>query len=196
MFRAFNNTKQFSSIDQLTQEAHDTARKLASAFVVTPPTADDLRCIEERQLRHRAGDAVAVSPRCQHGFPQAFAFAPVGHKISSGLFRLSCPLLVQAIDKLEEDGGLEDMNEQLEIDHGLRQVCLVGAGAEKGGGRGKGSFNVLNLPLSMDSPNLNRPRLFFEHTSAYRVMTFLSWPRPPACRSFSTLARRRSRNSF
>ncbi|CAM9939242.1 unnamed protein product, partial [Sphacelaria rigidula] len=75
-----------------------------------------MRCIEERQLRHRAEHAMAVSPPCRHGFPQAFAYHPVGHKISSGLFRLSCPLLVKAIDKLEEDGGLEDVNDQLEVD--------------------------------------------------------------------------------
>lgn len=108
--------------DELTPQAQARAKTLAAELELTPPTVEDLRCIEERQLRHKAGDVVAVSPPCRHGFPQAFAFHPVGYKISSGLFRLSCPLLVKAIDKLEEDGGLEDVNDQLEVDAELRQV--------------------------------------------------------------------------
>ncbi|CAN0270235.1 unnamed protein product, partial [Discosporangium mesarthrocarpum] len=61
-----------------------------------------MRCIQERQLRHPAS-AFAVSPPCRHGFPQAFGFYPSSHRISSGLFRLSCPMLVQAIDTLEKE---------------------------------------------------------------------------------------------
>lgn len=111
--------------EELTAQAEARATALMANFVLKPPTEDDIRCIEERQLRHRAEHAIAVSPPCRHGFPQAFAYHPVGHKISSGLFRLSCPLLVKAIDKLEEDGGLEDVNDQLEVDDELRQVHYV-----------------------------------------------------------------------
>lgn len=87
-----------------------------------------------------------MSPPCRHGFPQAFAFHPVGYKISSGLFRLSCPLLVKAIDKLEEDGGLEDVNDQLEVDVDLRQVQF-GSVLCNGLGRGQG-----RLALGPDLP--------------------------------------------
>jgi hypothetical protein len=43
--------------------------------------------------------------RCQHGFPQAFVFHPSKTTFNSGLFRLSCPLLVKAVDEYEAQGG-------------------------------------------------------------------------------------------
>lgn len=43
--------------------------------------------------------------------------------MSSGLFRLSCPLLVQSIDQLEDEGGIEDVNASLASDEKLREVC-------------------------------------------------------------------------
>ncbi|CAN0211412.1 unnamed protein product, partial [Ectocarpus sp. 8 AP-2014] len=112
--------------DELTQTARDRATALVEAYVPTPATEGDLHCIEERQLRHKAGASsrsMGVSPNpCRHGFPQAFAFDPCGHKVSSGLFRLSCPLLVQAIDLLEDEGGIEDVNARLASEEGLREV--------------------------------------------------------------------------
>lgn len=44
--------------------------------------------------------------------------------MSSGLFRLSCPLLVQAIDQLEDEGGIEDVNARLASDESLREVVV------------------------------------------------------------------------
>lgn len=74
--------------DELTQTARDRATALVEAYVPTPATEGDLRCIEERQLRHKAGASsrsMGVSPnRCRHGFPQAFAFDPCGHKVRFG----------------------------------------------------------------------------------------------------------------
>lgn len=72
--------------DELTQAAKDRAAALVEAYVPTPATEGDLRCIEQRQLRHKAGSSslslgVPPSP-CRHGFPQAFAFDPCGHKVS------------------------------------------------------------------------------------------------------------------
>lgn len=110
------------STDEVTQRARDRADALVADFAPNLQSPGDMRCIEERQLRHKAGKTVAVSPHCRHGFPQAFAFDPAGHKISSGLFRLSCPFLVQAIDQLEDEGGVEDMNRRLEADEELREV--------------------------------------------------------------------------
>lgn len=82
--------------DELTQAAADRAAALVEAYVPTPATEGDLRCIEERQLRHKAGSSslslgVPPSP-CRHGFPQAFAFDPCGHKVrgSGGKWRAFC----------------------------------------------------------------------------------------------------------
>lgn len=110
------------STDELTPGAKARATALVEAYAPIPATEGDLRSIEERQLRHKAGTSVGVSPPCRHGFPQAFAFDPCGHKVSSGLFRLSCPLLVQAIDQLEDEGGIEDINTRLSTDEELREV--------------------------------------------------------------------------
>eukprot|EP00903_Cladosiphon_okamuranus_P016122 g14878.t1 len=115
--------------EELTKAAKDRATALVKAYVPTPATEGDLRCIEERQLRHKAGSSslslgVPPSP-CRHGFPQAFAFDPCGHKVSSGLFRLSCPLLVQAIDQLEDEGGIEDVNARLASDESLREDFMA-----------------------------------------------------------------------
>ena len=49
--------------------------------------------------------AVPEAARCAHGFPQAFVYHPFGDKPSSGGCRLSCPLLVSVVDRLEIDGG-------------------------------------------------------------------------------------------
>ncbi|CAM9800828.1 unnamed protein product [Phaeothamnion confervicola] len=84
----------------------------------SPPTAEDLVCIQERQLAHKV-DAFCVGQRCSHGFPQAFGYTPV-QKFNTGIFRLSCPLLVQAIDKMERDGGIDEVNARLATDFELR----------------------------------------------------------------------------
>lgn len=110
-----------NSIDEITPRARQRADELVAAFDPDEPSAGDLRCVKERQLRHKA-QVVGVSPRCRHGFPQAFVFDPVGYKISSGLFRLSCPLLVKAVDQLEAEGGVETVNARLEEDQALREV--------------------------------------------------------------------------
>lgn len=46
-------------------------------------------------------------------------------QVSSGLFRLSCPLLVQAIDQLEDEGGIENVNARLASDESLREVLCI-----------------------------------------------------------------------
>lgn len=84
------------------------------------PTPDDLECIEERQLEHKV-QAFAVGRRCQHGFPQAFGVHPVGRKVSSGLFRLSCPLLVQAVDEWEGEGAVREVSDLVRSDAGLSE---------------------------------------------------------------------------
>ncbi|CAM9158528.1 unnamed protein product [Choristocarpus tenellus] len=122
------------STDEVSPKARLLAEEQVIAYVPQTPTEGDVRCIEERQLRHKTS-AIAVSGHCRHGFPQAFGFSPCGHKISSGLFRLSCPMLVQAIDSLESEGGIEHINERLELEPDLREdfmaVNLVHGGLRK-----------------------------------------------------------------
>lgn len=87
--------------------------------------------IEERQLGHRMSNVIGMGCRCKHGFPQAFAFDPVERgpwrgdsrqeqqvktrksSLESGLFRLSCPLLVKAIDEWEREGAVASINEEV-----------------------------------------------------------------------------------
>ena len=81
---------------------------------LSTPTAGDKKCVEYHQLgrpdmRFRA-DMVAVGERCRHGFPQAFMFNLEGKKLHSGIFRLSCPLLVKAIDEWEAEGAVRELN--------------------------------------------------------------------------------------
>jgi hypothetical protein len=98
-------------------------------------TADDRRVIEERQLEHQV-NLLAVGTRCKHGCPQAFAYDSLsrpgamkgqkgGHKarvkprsipLESHMFRLSCPLLVKAIDEWEREGAVHELNERVASD--------------------------------------------------------------------------------
>ena len=66
--------------------------------------------------------AVPDGARCSHGFPQAFVYSPFGsEKPNAGGCRLSCPLLVQAVDELENGGGLREFRKQrLEPSHTWR----------------------------------------------------------------------------
>ena len=105
---------------------------------LTPPTAEDVRVIEERQLGHRMSNIVGVGGRCKHGYPQAFAFDPIDrvkHKngkwhhrksrIEGGMFRLSCPLLVKAVDEWEAQGAVREVNAEVEASVAGPQPDLV-----------------------------------------------------------------------
>ena len=93
---------------------------------IEPPSEDDIRVIEERHLGHLMSNIIGVGMRCKHGYPQAFAFDPIDRapwafgstgqrksKLESGLFRLSCPLLVKAIDEWEAEGAVKAINEEV-----------------------------------------------------------------------------------
>ena len=83
------------------------------------PTAQNLQTIQERQVFHKLqpSQVFCVSSPCKHGFPQAFGFHPTnGKKLVSGLFRLSCPLLVQQIDEWENRGGVREATDWLRND--------------------------------------------------------------------------------
>jgi hypothetical protein len=64
------------------------------------------------------GDAavgIPVNCQCQHGFAQVFALDPVpgNNRINSGLLKLTCPLLVRAVDQLEDEGFINQFNAKL-----------------------------------------------------------------------------------
>jgi hypothetical protein len=73
-------------------------------FRPTPASDEDIACIEQRQLGHPITCAGGPRQKCAHGFPQAFIFHPTKTTFNSGLFRLSCPLLVKAVDEFEAQG--------------------------------------------------------------------------------------------
>lgn len=84
------------------------------------PTAQNLQTIQERQVFHKLqpSQVFCVSSTCKHGHPQAFGFHPTnGPKLVSGLFRLSCPLLVQQIDEWENRGGVREVTDWLRNDN-------------------------------------------------------------------------------
>lgn len=81
------------------------------------PTSDHLETIQERQVFHplQSSQVFSISTNlCKWGHPQAFGFHPTnGPKPQAGLFRLSCPLLCQAIDEYEGEGGVRQMSDWL-----------------------------------------------------------------------------------
>ena len=83
------------------------------------PTAQNLHTIQERQVFHKLqpSQVFCVSSPCKHGYPQAFGFHPTdGPKLVSGIFRLSCPLLVKQIDEWENRGGVREVTDWLRND--------------------------------------------------------------------------------
>ena len=90
-----------------------------------PPSSADVQCIEDRQVGHKTQGMFAVTKiKCRHGYPQAFVQYPVGKKISSGMLRLSCPMLVKAIDSIEEVGGVEKYNQIVRESEELKSEFL------------------------------------------------------------------------
>lgn len=85
-----------------------------SCISTTPPTAVDEEVIYLRHLQTLKNKMriAGVGQRCRHGVPQAFVADPGVKPLNSGLVRLSCPLLVQAIDQWEHDGAVTDFNEE------------------------------------------------------------------------------------
>jgi hypothetical protein len=81
------------------------------------PTSQHLETFSAHQVHHALTPTQTFcisSHLCQHSHPQSFGFHPTsGTKLSSGLFRLSCPLLVQAIDDWEASGGVRELSDWL-----------------------------------------------------------------------------------
>lgn len=90
---------------------------------------EDLECVEQRHLYRKAPapgethslgrQVVGAGKRCRHGWPQAIVYDPLYRETPQKSYRLgdttrlTCPLLVTAIDKLEKGGAMERYNELL-----------------------------------------------------------------------------------
>uniref|UniRef100_A0A7S4SSG3 DUF501 domain-containing protein n=1 Tax=Alexandrium monilatum TaxID=311494 RepID=A0A7S4SSG3_9DINO len=102
----------------------------------------DLKCVELRHLYRRpapvidlaapgAGEAakqiVGAGRRCRHGWPQAIVYDPLYRERPGKHFRLgdttrlTCPMLVSAIDALENGGAIGRYNERLQADESWKR---------------------------------------------------------------------------
>ena len=78
----------------------------------------DVEVLKRQTGQTSPGDAavgIPVNCMCQHGFPQVFALDPLPGKkrMNSGLLKLTCPLLVRAVDQLEDEGFIDEFNAKL-----------------------------------------------------------------------------------
>ena len=107
----------------------------SSNLRVELPSDHDRRVVQERQLGHKMDALFGCGTRCKHGFPQAVAYDPVCRppwvingkvlerktKLESALFRLTCPLLVQAIDEWEAEGAVKEINREVQASEQLSE---------------------------------------------------------------------------
>jgi hypothetical protein len=71
----------------------------------------------------KAAIGVPSSCACRHGFPQAFAMDPIhSGRVNSGLLKLTCPLLVRAVDSLEDEGMISVFNERLKANNSFQEA--------------------------------------------------------------------------
>jgi len=94
---------------------------------IVSPSYEDIVCISTRQLKNTfdCKEIVCAVPNksCKHGFPQAFVNKPFNRssRPDASLTRLSCPLLVQAVDKLEKNGAIDKLNNTLKDNVQIQQ---------------------------------------------------------------------------
>lgn len=99
-------------------------------FPGSVPITDDDKVTCERQTGQQApSNALLGKPlhcNCKHGYPQAFSLDPIPptqqfkrssmDRVNSGLLKLTCPLLVTAIDLIEDEGHINKINSKLTDD--------------------------------------------------------------------------------
>lgn len=82
-----------------------------------PVNSADIQTLIRQTNQENPANAVLGKPsicRCAHGFPQAFSLDPTSqNRLNSGLLKLTCPLLVNSIDSLEDDGFIDEINSML-----------------------------------------------------------------------------------
>lgn len=97
----------------------NTARKHPQFPGSVPVNSTDIQTLLYQTKQENPANAVLGKPStclCRHGFTQAFSLDPIPfsqNRLNSGLLKLTCPLLVQRIDSLEDDGFMEQINSKL-----------------------------------------------------------------------------------
>jgi hypothetical protein len=92
-----------------------------------PVNSTDVKTLIHQTNQMNPSNAVLGKPsrcRCIHGYTQAFSLDPIPHsnnRLNSGLLKLTCPLLVNSIDELEDDGFIGKINQMLQ-----REACAEG----------------------------------------------------------------------
>eukprot|EP00804_Cyclotella_cryptica_P016704 CCRYP_002008-RA/>CCRYP_002008-RA protein AED:0.02 eAED:0.02 QI:531/1/1/1/0/0/2/690/323 len=115
---SFENT--YSQEDALLSGSKQSTRKRPQFPGAVPVNSTDIQTLLHQTKQENPANAVLGKPstcQCRHGFPQAFSLDPVPfsqNRLISGLLKLTCPLLVQRIDTLEDDGFMEQINLKLE----------------------------------------------------------------------------------
>lgn len=89
-----------------------------------PVTDADVDCLAQRHLflkENRSWDlkerTIGAGQRCRHGWPQVLVMEPIwpGQRLGD-VVRLTCPLLVSAIDRYEKQGALRGYNARVTTD--------------------------------------------------------------------------------
>jgi hypothetical protein len=106
------------------QSHEHRAIALSSSFTKAPelffpnavPVTSQDTAVFQRQTGQVAPSLAAIgipaACECQHGYPQVFLMNPIFDKrMNSGLVKLTCPLLVTAIDELEDEGYISKFTE-------------------------------------------------------------------------------------
>jgi hypothetical protein len=106
------------------QSHEHRAIALSSSFTKAPklffPNAVPVTSQDTAVLQKQTGQVapslaaigIPATCKCQHGYPQVFLMNPIFDKrMNSGLVKLTCPLLVMAIDELEDEGYISKFTE-------------------------------------------------------------------------------------
>lgn len=106
---------------------------------LTPVTDADVDCLAQRHLflkENRSWDlkdrTIGAGQRCRHGWPQVLVMDPIwpGHRLGD-VVRLTCPLLVSAIDRYEKQGALRGYNSRVAKDPAWRSQLYASHVAQR-----------------------------------------------------------------
>jgi len=150
------------------EDAAETALSTPAELSISPPS-DEVVQVLERQVGHRLSNVVGVGCRCRWGHPQALAWDPLarhGHgerrvPIDSGLFRLSCPMLVKAIDEWESEGAVVALNAEVALNDtsSLRREDLITANIAHATARREIAGERLELLLANETQGSHTEKL-------------------------------------
>ncbi|KAK1747956.1 hypothetical protein QTG54_001919 [Skeletonema marinoi] len=126
----------------LRKELRPTKRNIFPGAI--PITEADKETCARQTGQVAPGNALMGKPSqcsCKHGYPQAFSLDPAPptqqfkrrsmDRVNSGLLKLTCPLIVNAVDALEDEGFINKMNSILAAKEGEDELsqCMNDAHA-------------------------------------------------------------------